>query len=269
VTVTSVSEHDRYLFDTRGFLVLRGVLTPDEVATFNGHLDRLAPEQIANPEERDRAFSWLFDVHTDFASLMDHERILSYLRTFVDDKVRIDGAYALVKLPGEGVDLHARPQSPGEGTGWYHVHHGQITSGLTGIEWALTDVPAGAGGFRCVPGSHKANFEVPFDVLEGDAEDIPVQAGDAVIFTEALTHGSRWNGHSSRRVLIYKYCPGSVAWLSNVWDDHARAILTERQRQMTAPPFVFDAATNVKRDVVLPALGASPRTMDPKPGTPP
>ena len=257
MTVTSVSEHDRYLFDTRGFLVLRGVLTPDEVATFNGHLDRLAPEQIANSEERDRALSWLFTVHADFASLMDHERMLPYLRAFVDDKVRIDGAYALVKLSGEGVELHAHPQSPRDGTGWYHVHHGQITSGLTGIEWALTDVPAGTGGFRCIPGSHKANFEVPFDDLDDDAEDIPAGAGDVVIFTEALTHGSRWSGRSSRRVLVYKYCPGSVAWLSNVWDDTARAILTERQRQMTDPPFVFDAAKNDKRDIVLPASPAN------------
>ena len=23
------------------------------------------------------------------------------------------------------------------------------------VEWALTDVPAGAGGFMCVPGSHR------------------------------------------------------------------------------------------------------------------
>jgi ectoine hydroxylase-related dioxygenase (phytanoyl-CoA dioxygenase family) len=248
----AISEHERYIFDTRGFLVLHGVLNRDEVATFNSHLNRLAPEQIINPDERDRALSSLLDVHPDFASLMDHEAILPYLRAFVDDKVRIDGAYALVKLPGEDVELHARPQSPRDGTGWYHVLHGEITSGLTGIQWALTDTPPGTGGFRCIPGSHKANFEVPFELLEGDAEDVPVQAGDVVIFTEALTHGSRWRGGSSRRVLIYKYCPGSVTWLSDVWNDSSRARLTPRQRKMTLPPYVLDAETSSKREVVLP-----------------
>ena len=251
MTIT-VSEREQYLFDTRGFLVLRGVLSAAEVAKFNAHLDLLAPEQIADPDERDRALSWLFYVHPDFASLMDHEAILPHLRAFVDDKLRIDGAYALIKLTGEGVELHARPQSPREGTGWYHVHHGQITSGLTGIEWALTDVPPGTGGFRCIPGSHKAKFAVPFDLLEDDAEDIAVRAGDVIIFTEALTHGSRWLGTSSRRVLIYKYCPGSITWLSDVWDDPSRASLTPRQRQMTLPPFVFDARTSNKRQPVLP-----------------
>ena len=250
MTGTSVSERDRYLFDTRGFLVLRGILTQDEVATFNGLLDRQEPEQIADFEERDRLLSWLFTVHTDFAALMDDARILPYLRAFVDDKLRIDGAYALVKLPGEGVELHARPESPRDGTGWYHVQHGHITSGLTGIEWALTDVPAGSGGFRCIPGSHKANFDLPFEELEDEAESIPVRAGDVVIFTEALTHGSRWHGPGARRVLIYKYCPGTVAWLSDAWDDDSRAGLTERQRQMTVPPFVFDRDRQRKRNAV-------------------
>jgi hypothetical protein len=249
---TTINDRERYLFDTRGFLVLSGVLSVDEVAKFNAHLDRLAAELIVDSNERDRALSWLFDVDPDFASLMDHEAIAPYLRCFVDDKVRIDGAYALVKLAGEGVELHAGPQSPREGTGWYHVHSGAITSGLTGIEWALTDVPPGTGGFRCIPGSHKANFTVPLDHLEDDAEDIAVRAGDVIIFTEALTHGSRWLGTSSRRVLIYKYCPGSVAWLSEVWDDSTRATLTPRQRQMTLPPYVFDAGTRDKRQAVLP-----------------
>jgi hypothetical protein len=180
-----------------------------------------------------------------FAYLMDHETILPYLIEFVDDKVRIDGAYSLVKLPGEGVPLHARPSSPRDGTGWYHVHGGQITSGLTGVEWALT--PASAGGFCVVTGSHKANFEIPFQEMSSYAEDVPVSAGDVILFTEALTHGSRWHGPGSRRVLIYKYCPGTVVWLSDVWDEDNRASLTDRQRRMTMPPYVFDAKAREDR----------------------
>src|SRR5262249_42694967 len=74
-----------------------------------------------------------------------------------------------------------------EGTGWYHVHRGRITSGLTGVEWALTDVPAGSGGFCCLPGSHKANFELEFSELADCAEDIPVSAGGGMVFSPAPT----------------------------------------------------------------------------------
>jgi len=242
----TVTPLDRYLYDTRGYLVLRSVLSAAEVGKFNAHLDRLQPELIGDAEQRDQAMSWLFSLHEDFVSLMDHQAVLPYLREFVDDSLRIDGAYALVKLPGEGVPLHARPVSPREGTGWYHVHRGRITSGLTGVEWALTDVPAGSGGFCCLPGSHKANFELEFSELTDCAEDIPVSAGDVMLFTEALTHGSRWPGPGQRRVLIYKYCPGTVSWLSDVWDETARARLSPRQRRLTIPPFSYDA--NLKED---------------------
>jgi hypothetical protein len=245
--VNEVSDHDRYLFDTRGYLVLRGVLNGEEVARFNAILDRLDPEGIADPDLRDDKLHWLFDLDPAFAYLMDHEAILPYLFEFVDEKVRIDGAYSLVKLPGEGVSLHARPVSPRTGTGWYHVHQGKITSGLTGVEWALSDMPPGCGGFCVVTGSHKANFEIPFEEMDPYAEDIPVSAGDVILFTEALTHGSRWHGPGSRRVLIYKYCPGTVAWLSDVWDEGNRAPLTDRQRQMTLPPYFFEAQAGEER----------------------
>src|SRR5213078_4134677 len=97
-TATAVSLRDRYLFDLRGYVVVPGVLGREEVARYNAHLDRVRPEQMADANERDEALKWLFDLDGEFAALMDHERVLPYLRAFVDDKVRIDGAYALVKL---------------------------------------------------------------------------------------------------------------------------------------------------------------------------
>lgn len=238
-----VTDRDRYLFDARGYLVVRGVLDAEEVASYNALLDRLDPEAISDPDRRDNKLRRLFDLDPKYAELMDHDAVLPYLSEFVGDGLRIDGAYSLVKLPGEGVPLHARPESPRDGTGWYHVHRGKITSGLTGVEWALTDMPPGTGGFCVVPGSHKANFEVPLEELADEAEDLAVSAGDVIFFTEALTHGSRWHGPGSRRVLIYKYSPGPIAWSSYVWNESSRAQLTERQRLMTLPPYVFDAVS--------------------------
>ena len=55
----------------------------------------------------------------------------------------------------------------------------------------LVDHPAGAGGFTCIPGSHEAAFPVP-ERLEVDlAVEVPLRAGDLVVFAEALTHGTR------------------------------------------------------------------------------
>ena len=45
------------------------------------------------------------------------------------------------------------------------------------------------------------------------AHEVPLAAGDLVVFTEALTHGTLpWQGRGDRRTLLYKYSPGSSTW---------------------------------------------------------
>jgi hypothetical protein len=62
------------------------------------------------------------------------------------------------------------------------------------------------------PGSHKASFDRPADdSVEELAVDVPVRAGDVIIFTEALVHGGCWRGAGSRRALFYKYASGNWA----------------------------------------------------------
>jgi hypothetical protein len=137
--------------------------------------------------------------------------VLPYLTEWVDPRVRIDHAYGLVYLPGEDVPLHG-DDNVATGVVWYRVERGRISSGLTVVSWALTDCPVGSEGFRCVPGSHKASFDRPADgSVEELAVEVPVRAGDVIIFTEALVHGGCWRGAGSRRALFYKYAPGNWA----------------------------------------------------------
>ena len=61
-------------------------------------------------------------------------------------------------------------------------------SGLTTVMWALVDHGPGQGGFGCVPGSHKADEELPEWVPPEWVREVPVAAGSVLLFTEALTH---------------------------------------------------------------------------------
>src|SRR5437763_10600390 len=86
-------------------------------------------------------------------------------------------------------------RTPYEPVHSYHYRDGQFFSALTTVSYALTDVPPGAGGFCVIPGSH--NSSVPslrqFWNVANPAEcvvHLPLRKGDAVIFTEALTHGA-------------------------------------------------------------------------------
>ena len=97
---------------------------------------------------------------------------------------------------------------------------GQIWTNFIGVAYQLQDVTEEDGGFICIPGSHKyhppplrlvdahapphsaltlacrANFNCPMDVraleddLGGSVRHIGMGKGDALIWTEALAHGT-------------------------------------------------------------------------------
>ena len=77
----------------------------------------------------------------------------------------------------------------------------------------------GDGGFACIPGSHKANYRPPGEVLALDADwgcvaQVAAPAGSVVIFNEALVHGTLpWRPKGRlRRSILFKCSPGYIAW---------------------------------------------------------
>ena len=121
-----------------------------------------------------------------------------------------------------------------------------MRNGLTVCTFFLTHADEGDGGFACIPGSHKSNFvdSLPEDVQY--YEQIPhyvrqpaVEAGDALIFTEALIHGTMpWTAKRERRALIYKYSPGHSAWSQGYYKAEDYPNLTEQQQRLIAPPSI-------------------------------
>ncbi|SFH11462.1 Ectoine hydroxylase-related dioxygenase, phytanoyl-CoA dioxygenase (PhyH) family [Actinopolymorpha cephalotaxi] len=248
-----VSDQERYLFDLNGYLVVRGVLDPGEVARLNEVLDQQGLDDL-DEAGREAALEWLPNLGGPFLNLIDHQCILPYLIDFVDERVRLDHSYGIQMVAGSpGLDLHGFPDDRPRNCAWYHVRNGTISAGLIVVSFALTEVSAADGGFVCVPGSHKANLPSPFLDKRANPDDpwlrhVELDAGDAVIFTEALTHGSLdWKGPGVRRALFYKYAPGQWAWLSHQWAPHELEPLTPRQRAMVAAPGVVYAETRQER----------------------
>ncbi|MBD0300676.1 MAG: mitomycin antibiotics/polyketide fumonisin biosynthesis protein, partial [Tolypothrix sp. T3-bin4] len=69
---------------------------------------------------------------------------------------------------------------------------------------------------------------------------VTVKAGSAVIFTEALTHGTLpWKGKNERRTLFYKYCPHPSAWAKYLYNCDDYPDLTASQQQILSPPGVY------------------------------
>jgi hypothetical protein len=116
------------------------------------------------------------------------------------------------------------------------------------VLYALHDIPVENGPLCVVPGSHKSNYFSPFDdadpVNEPGMIPLPMQAGDAIIFTENLRHGGFPNSMDQvRKTLHLFYAPRWAGSQSPIhWDDkiyvseQAWARYSETQRALLPPP---------------------------------
>ena len=230
---------EKFKVDLEGYLVIKNVLADDEVVEMNAFIDR--------GETNRRPSLW----GEPFQNLIDHPKILPYLIALLGPNVRLDHDYAILMDAGDkrgglhgGEDGgHARGNV---GDHWYKYRDGVMRNGLCVMTYNLAEAPEGAGGFACIPASHKSNFapEIPREVrsFERPAHYVvqpPLEAGDVLFFTEALIHGTMpWTAAHQRRALLYKYSPGHSAWSGNYYDISQYNDLTEQQKRMLLPPSI-------------------------------
>ena len=70
----------------------------------------------------------------------------------------------------------------------------------------------GGGGLKVVPGTHKAHYPRPAgDGVEDMLVEVPMCAGDALLFSHDMAHCSRNESEVVRRTVMYTYCPGVIA----------------------------------------------------------
>jgi hypothetical protein len=234
----ALTDAERYRFDLQGFLVRPGVLRAREVAGLHEAVDALGVPAPGTSVASQR-FSGHLQADARFRALVDHPAVLEVVRETCGPHVRLDHTYGIVMAPGTaGLALHGAG-TPFDPAQYYRSDGGRIVTGLVAVQWALVDHPPGGGGFTCIPGSHKAAFPRPAHLDADLAVEVPLRAGDLLVFTEALTHGtSPWRGPGVRRTLLYKYSPGSSAWDDARWPEELLAACTLRQRLLLQPPSV-------------------------------
>jgi len=222
-------------------------LAPEQVAEMNRFADGIYDEEYDERRARPRLRPSLWGAA--FQALIDHPVSLPYLEEFLGPKFRVDHDYNIFMVRGSA---HGRIHGgPAYATGreddhWYRCHNGVIRTGLTVFTYCLTPQGPRDGGFICVPGSHKSSLimDIPEDVRTQERQaDYVVQpvadAGDLIIFTEALVHGTRaWKGKHERRALLFKYSPGHSSWSQNYYRPEDYPEATEQQLRIMAPPSV-------------------------------
>src|SRR5262249_26224945 len=90
--------------------------------------------------------------------------------------------------------------------------------------------------------SHKANLRLPkgwedLTNLRPCVHPVPAPAGAAILFTEALTHGTLpWTGKDERRTIFLKYSPHPLAWAVPKYDPNAYDDLTPEESRLLEGP---------------------------------
>ncbi len=150
---------------------------------------------------------------------------------------------------------------------YYWVRNGRVHAGLIGVQYALTDTGVSQNHFCCIPGSHRANFPVPDACrqLEGNEllRHVPLHAGDALVFSEALVHGTYAVAGSSRRRAVFARYMNNHSYFRRPPEHTALTILPATPNHSEAPSSPFDASLLTERQRRLVAEPAYARGHEP------
>lgn len=225
-----ISPADEYFFDLRGYALIPRALDPVHVAAINAWIDALPPLETGQ---------WFGEVYTQsyggvdgvnlqdvieageiFERLIDHPAWIDQVRHYLGPSTKpyIYEIFVNVRGPGGYIGVHS---------GGHNVDHYQ-RSGRRNGQWVcpmlsllapLTDVGPGDGATVVVPGSHKSDLPHPLqeergristgsgEHLEG-AVEVHLRAGDALLFNDALCHGSAQRlNPGQRRMITIRYVP--------------------------------------------------------------
>lgn len=239
-----MSESERYLFDLNGYIIVRNVLTPDEIAAAHAAIDHRIDEAVprSDPALRNAVegspmygtgpprldlggiFEWSTIESRVFKSVLAHPRLVPLFHGLLGKGYRLDHIpFVLMNNKGgEGFQLHGGTVDcvSGEYNSnlAYSCHNGSVRSNLLGCNVMLVDHDPGHGGFCVVPGSHKSNFKMPPGMVDGLANSECIvqpatKAGDVVLFSEGTVHGAMgWNSDVQRRCALYRFAPAAMGY---------------------------------------------------------
>ncbi len=267
-----VTSREEYFFDLNGFVVLKNVLTPSHIAEMNAILDEITHlDPPLGPGEwygYVHAHSYggeeginlqqIYEAGEPFERLIDYPgwfaKIMHFVggeRTFdcMHGPLFIDESFANLRGPGDAIGLHSGGNI-GVKRNQFRYFNGRFQCGQVNVLMALTDIGPGDGATMVVPASHKANFEHPdlkthgmkhgearsVDGVDG-AIEVHLEAGDAIVFVDAICHGSAKRVNpGERRIVVYRYGP---SWGNFRHPYHASNELldrlTPRQRSIVCP----------------------------------
>lgn len=208
---------EKWFFDHHGFIILRQVVSQEDIQLMiefgnkwhNMTLEELPPPLTSTSKQgsyTETIAHWINNIQYGdvvFQRLVLNKEIMRIIIALTrGTPCLVDCALTKNFKTSEDIHFHASGKD-------YGVENDEPHAGFLNAAISLVDVPEGTG-FVCLPGSHKRNFDPPehISIYDGPPTviNLPVNAGDCVIFTEALYHGAmRWTEEYPRFTIFNRY----------------------------------------------------------------
>lgn len=195
-------ERTIYEFDVNGYVVVKRALDARLITEINEFWD----DNLLDHYLHDVNLNW----SENWRALIDIEPVYQILDRLFLSRFRLDHIFcADENFVSAGGKMHHQADMFEEGV-FYFVKSNKIFNGLTGVLYALSDMHAGVSHFCCIPASHRANFVVPDEYRNPKAnpllKHVFLDKGDALIFSEALVHGTyHVDSGELRRAIFARY----------------------------------------------------------------
>ena len=220
-----------YLFDLNGYLILQKAVSLDLILALNERLEDVfaktqGQEWYGHLHRIGSKIEQIYEAGPPFEELIDHPSWIKLLERYIgteagafNSHLFIDQNWGSMRGPGKGLAFH----SGGHDRSWrtqFRFHNNMFRCGQVNIILALSDIGPGDGATMVIPGSHKSNLRHPaFDnkdekgqvaseYFKDQAIEVHLEKGDAVLFVDALAHGSTARTNpGERRAILYRYGP--------------------------------------------------------------
>ena len=188
--------------------------------------------------------------------MIDHPAWINLIRKYIHEVngVSIHENFLNVRGPGGFIHIHCGGHVPLSYLTFRQINTGEWLVGQINVLMALNDIGPGDGAPVLIPGSHKCSEIHPrlkhdgkgivYDGYTGKpagtafaTQEVHLKAGDVVMFTDAITHGSAERTNPGyRRSIVYRYSPKYVRERFDYpHSDELLARLTPDQRKIIQP----------------------------------
>ena len=229
-----MNDTELYEFDRTGYVVIKNMLTAEQVASLSAAIDALETHAVARVNDPPRKKSpWGPEYHRNpdrgyhaqgsysegetiiiedywnadpaFDVLIGHEPSMRYVSAVIKGRQTINNSEIRIRYHGNLTGSHGGFREANSKYLYNFTSNG-IECMMVRMVYFVHDVSNDEGAFCVVPGTHKSNFNCPYDSdpdVEPGMIGLEVKAGDAIFFTESLRHGGLTNCSTQPRKTLH------------------------------------------------------------------